>query len=171
MTKKSFTTVAIVGILVLASTLTFAQTFRPAAQSTNPQPGVVQMQSTVSGSAVLPRPGTRPPQIIPITKLPIEVRAYNSLTATQGLVNDLNTLIQQGELTFCPAQLAVLQLAVNPILDAVNQLSAASTEYDNQMALAQDQRDWTNFWLLINAAYSDFNTASGYYDQAIQTPC
>jgi hypothetical protein len=99
------------------------------------------------------------------------VRAYNTLTDTQGLVNDLSALVQQAQLTFCPAQLAVLNQANAPLADAQTQLDSAATEYNNQMALPQEQRDWTYFWQLLDAAYSDFNTANDYYNQALQTPC
>ncbi len=170
MTKKSFTTVAVVGTLVLSSILSIAQT-RQRAMGTSVQPGGAITPSMATGPAILPPPSYQPPQIIPTTKLPVEVRAYLSYTSTQALVGDLNTLVQQAALTCCATQLPIYQQAATSLSDATNQLAAALTEYNNQMALPQDQRDWTYFWQLIGAAYSDFNTASGYYNQALQTPC
>lgn len=151
MTKRSFTTVAIVGTLALTSILSFAQAARPAGQ------------------------GARLHPISPVHALPISVRAeqkaYNSLTATEGLVQNLYALIIQGQFVYCPAQYAVMAQGTDPLVYAANKLDAASAEYDSQMTLPRNQRDWTNFWLLVHSAYADFQEASGYYSQALETPC
>lgn len=166
MTKKSFTTAAAVGIILASTLITFAQS--------TPFAGKAKISGTISSTpsskASLTYPKGKGLQL-PGRPLSPEVIAYNTLSSTQALVTNLNVLIQQGELTFCPAQIAVLAQAVYPLGNAATQLDTAVTEYNNQILLPRAQRDWTYFWLLVNAAFSDFQEASGYYDQAVQTTC